>query len=120
MIACGCRAELPLPARLAGWTGRRGWVLIPSSVFQPVLATAANRAAKLGTRKSVVRARAIFLYGVSAGLAMAWGVTALLVDDSADAGWFAVGAAVALAGGLITHRKWSRLEMGRRWRKTRP
>ncbi len=66
-----------------------------------------------------MKAWAIFLYGVSVGLVIAWGLTVLLLDDSIDAGWFAGAAAVALAGGLITHRQWSRFEKGRRWRKNR-
>lgn len=76
-------------------------------------------AGRLRLESRVVKAWAIFLYGVSVGLVIAWGLTVLLLDDSIDAGWFAGAAAVALAGGLITHQQWSRFEKGRRWRKTR-
>jgi hypothetical protein len=75
-------------------------------------------AGRVRSESRVVKTWAIFLYGVSGGLAIASGLTTVLLDDSIDAGWFAVAAAVALAGGLITHQRSSRIEKGRRWRKT--
>ena len=61
---------------------------------------------------------AIFLYGVSVGMAVAWVIAVAAFDGTADIRWFAVGAAVALASGLIVHQRSNRDARGRRWRRT--
>ena len=61
---------------------------------------------------------AIFLYGVSVGMAVAWVIAVVAFDGTADIRWFAVGAAVALASGLIVHQRSNRDARGRRWRRT--
>ena len=61
---------------------------------------------------------ALFLYGLSVGMAIAWLIAALAFDGTADIRWFAVGAAVALASGLIVHQRSNRAARGRRWRRT--
>lgn len=66
----------------------------------------------------MLRPLAIFLYGVSVGMAIAWVIAVLAFDGTADVRWFAVGAAVALASGLIVHQRSNRDARGRRWRRT--
>ncbi len=61
---------------------------------------------------------AIFLYGASVGMAVAWVIAVVAFDGSADVRWFAVGAGVALASGLTVHQRSNRDARGRRWRRT--
>ncbi len=60
----------------------------------------------------------LFVYGVSVGMAIAWVLAVLLLDNALDARWFAIGAAVTGGIGLTLQQRSNRLEKGRRWRRT--
>ncbi|HZD22454.1 MAG TPA: hypothetical protein VE569_03510 [Acidimicrobiia bacterium] len=66
-----------------------------------------------------MKAWALFMYGVSAGMAVAWGLAILDSGDAVSGLWYAMIAAVALAAGLILHQRSAALARGRRWRRTR-
>jgi len=66
-----------------------------------------------------VKGWAGFLYGVAVGMAIA-SVMATFLFGATQSRWFALGAATALAIGLLIHQRAASLERGRRWRKTRP
>ncbi len=59
---------------------------------------------------------AVFIYGVAAGLLVSWVVSVLLESPTLD--HLLVGAAVALAIGLVVHQRYVSLSKGRRWKKT--
>ena len=87
----------------------------PSSYSLPACPAPRPKLSIVGVGNRVVEAWALFLYGVSVGMAIAWGLAVLVFDDTTDVSWFAIEAAVALSIGLIVHRRSNRLEKGRRW-----
>lgn len=63
-----------------------------------------------------MRTWAIFFYGTAIGVLAAWALAVLV--ESTTSRWLLIGAAVALAVGLILHQRHVSLSKGRRWRKT--
>jgi len=66
-----------------------------------------------------MRSGAVFIYGFSAGLVIAWAVTAQSPDTEVVAGWFALAGSLTLALALLVHWRSVVRARGRRWRKTR-
>ena len=63
-----------------------------------------------------MRTWAVFFYGVAAGLLLSWAVSVLRESPTLDQ--LLIGAAVALAIGLVAHQRHISLGKGRRWKKT--
>lgn len=59
------------------------------------------------------------MYGLSAGMIIAWSVALVGAASMTHSGWDLIGAATALAAGLIINRRAVARSKGRRWRQTR-
>ncbi len=102
-----------------GWRAGQGATLLVPPDSLSACPAPGNGPSIVGVGNRVVKAWALFLYGVSVGTAIAGGLAVLVFDNTTDVPWFAIGAAAALATGLIVHQRAKRLEKGRRWRRTR-
>lgn len=63
-----------------------------------------------------MRTWAVFIYGVAAGLLVAWAASVLIESPALDR--LLIAAAVVLAIGLAIHQRHISLSKGRRWKKT--
>ena len=67
-----------------------------------------------------MRSAAVFVYGLAAGMVIAWALTGLSPKVEGVAAWFALASSLALAVAILFHWRSVVLSRGRRWHKTRP